>query len=227
MRNLIANTPRGAVSFAYEGFSEKPVALVIHGFMRRAEPLFSWADRLPGYSVCFARLPGHMADHIDGGLPAWIDAFTSAIRGFPKLPELVIGESLGAVVALGLPVPNIVAVEPFITTGKLWAVHANVHEVIARSNPLWPVYVEMFVNREYSSLLQTLTSRTLVLAGDEPMMPRRPCEYAPSILDDEDFARFASHPMIEARRVPGGHDLLLRSADACLAQLQPFLPTTR
>ena len=215
MRNLVVETSRGTVVFRYGGWSEKPIAVMFHGFLRSADDLAAWSERLPDHNLLFAVLPWHNAPDVEGGLPGYVDAFAEAFRGFPSAADLVVGESLGALIALGTPGRRVVAVDPFLTTAKLWPVHVMVRDRRKANPQAARSYEAIFDRKDHRFILDRIRSPTLVIGGDEPLMPPRFMPAPPSLLDEEDFAAFAAHPLVTALRISGGHALLHQAPDLC------------
>src|SRR5581483_6191681 len=101
-----------------------PRALLIHGFMRRADLLTHWREEIPGLG--FLHLPGHSAtrEFAETSMPAWVQGFREALALFPE-PPLILAESLGAVLAMALPSRALVAVEPLLGMDQLWPLRRN------------------------------------------------------------------------------------------------------
>ena len=123
--------------------TSSPSVVLIHGFGRRANQLFGWRDRIPGLG--FIHLPGHSgpADLDEISLEAWTEGFTEFMSVFPK-PPLVIAESLGAVIAMRIPTAALIAVEPLLSTDKLWPVHHAIRNARTRGQPLDDGFETMF-----------------------------------------------------------------------------------
>ncbi len=93
-------TSRGALCFATprdpDG-SNLPMVFMLHGALRRAEHLVSWAPVLMGdFDVLMCDLPGHGTDRAEGEptSDAYANRLYEAIKFF-KRPAVVLGESLG------------------------------------------------------------------------------------------------------------------------------------
>lgn len=220
MRKLVVETGLGEVAFRYEegAFSRPPVAVLFHGFGRDAESLDPWRQRLP-FEIIAARLPGHKAPEMTPSLDLWAEAFRQALSAFPTRPALVIGESLGAVIALSMGLPCVV-IEPFLSTAKLWPVRASLKLGRARGlNHPDELVDGLFDDKDYSWVLPKITAPALVVGGDVPLGVPRSLMKAPSLLDDEDFETFSRHPLVETRRVAGNHLLMVENAEACLGAI--------
>jgi hypothetical protein len=216
MRSLHVDTPHGQVAFLYEGWSEKPLAVLFHGFGQTAEHLYPWAARLPDHNLVFACLPGHAgAPQLDGGLREHIAAFRSAVSAFPTPPDLIIGESLGSLIAITIKARLAVAIDPFLSTAKLWPLHVLMRQGGHGTDRLRDLYKILFDDRDYRFVLRLIVSRALVIGGSDPLMPPRDFLTSPSLLDDADFDEFASHPLVQAVRINGGHALLDDAPEEC------------
>jgi pimeloyl-ACP methyl ester carboxylesterase len=218
MQTYVFETSRGPVAMVADG--PRPDTLLIHGFRRSPAHLREWARRIPGAGL--VALPGH------GGTPelaevsveAWIAAWREA------LPQIgadltLIGESLGAMVAMSLPARITVAVEPLLSVDDIWPQHEVMRRAKARGVDIGPAYEALF-DRSYDWVLDRISAPTLVIGGDMPLLPQRPLPTAPSLLTDDDFARYAGHPLVEAHRIPGGHTLLDENPGDVVRLLRSF-----
>ncbi|MCW2905178.1 MAG: alpha/beta hydrolase [Phenylobacterium sp.] len=219
MTSYVIDTSRGRVVFLAE--TPRPATLIIHGFKRAPGNLAWWRDKVPNPG--FVTLPGHgrAAELDEVSVEAWIDAWRQALSHF-ETPPTIVAESLGAIVAMCLPARAVVAVEPLLTVDHLWPQHRVIRNARARGIDIGPAYEALF-NRPYDWVLNRITAPTLVIAGDLPLLPERQCPVAPSLLTDEDFARYADHPLVEAHRIRGGHTLMDENPDGVLALAGPFL----
>lgn len=212
-------TRRGKV--AYVAWTPRPRMLLIHGFRRSMRKRAAWADRFPGLG--FMSLPDHSGSPglDETSVEAWIEAWRDAFRTLDLNPVLI-GESLGAVVAMGLPSRATVAVEPLLSVDDIWPQHEAMAAAVARGAQVSPAEVALF-DRPFDWILDRISAPTLVIAAEDPLMPRRPVERPPSLLSDADFARYAAHPRVEAHRIPGGHNLLDENPDGVVGLARPFL----
>jgi len=199
-----------------------PRVLLIHGFKRRAEQLLPWRDRIP--DLGFVHLPGH------SGAPAFAEVSVAAwIRGLAEMiavafpqPPPIIAESLGAIVAMSLPARALIAVEPLLSIDRLWPLHRTIRAARARGMEIEPAMEALF-DKPFGWALERISAPTLVLAGTEPLLPERETPREPSLLTDEDLAAYARHPLVEARRVAGGHTLMDHSRDGVMAASREFM----
>lgn len=219
MQHFVVTTARGKVVFTSE--TRTPDILLIGGFKRQLRHLLRWYGRLPGLGVI--TLPGmDVSPELDElSVAAWAEAWREALRVLPS-PPVVIGESLGAMVAMCLPARAVVAVEPLLSVDQLWPQHQFIRVARARGLDI-PVAHEALFEQSYDWVLDRIAAPTLVIAGDMPLLPERRTPVAPSLLSDADFARYAAHPLVEAHRIAGGHTLLDENPQGVLALATPFL----
>lgn len=201
--------------------TRSPSVLLIHGFGRNATQLFGWRDRIPGLG--FVHLPGHSgpATLDEVSVEAWTEGFTEFMSIFPH-PPLVIAESLGAVIAMRIPKAALIAIDPLLSTDQLWPIHQLLRNARARGDASIGAFDTMF-RESFATGLDQIRAPTLVLAGNVPLMPPRHLATAPSVLTDADFAAYAAHPLVEARRIPGGHVLLDENPDGVMAAASDFM----
>ena len=218
-RNFFVDTSVGRAGYA--AVHPHPRVLILHGFYRSAYHLLAWRSRIP--DLGFLHLPGHSGAPTlrDVSLETWIRGFGELVATFPEPPALI-AESLGAIVAMGLPSRAVIAVEPPLSVDQLWPLHQTLARARARGMAIDPALEALFAH-PFHWILERITAPTLVLAGDEPLLPPRPTPREPSLLVEADFAAYAGHPLVEARRIPGGHALLDHSADEVMAAAGPFM----
>jgi pimeloyl-ACP methyl ester carboxylesterase len=212
-------TARGRVVFSAQ--TATPRVLMIHGFKRQANQLAPWRERIP--DLGFVHLPGHSGApaFAEVSLEAWIAGLREMIAAFPE-PPLIMAESLGAIVAMSLPGRALIAVEPLLSTDRLWPLHRTIRNARARGIAIEPEMVALF-DRPFTWTLERIAAPTLVLAGSEPLLPERDTSHEPSLLTDEDFAAYARHPLVEAHRIAGGHTLLDHNRDGVMAASRAFM----
>ncbi len=219
MKNFRVETPHGSVVFSAD--SPNPRVLAIHGFLRQADQLLPWRERIPGLG--FVHLPGHSnaPDLSEVSVPAWAASLDAMMDVFEQ-PPLLIAESLGAVIAMHLRSRALIAVEPLLSTHSLWPLHRAIRRLRAQGVEVRADHEALF-GRPFTDVLTRIRAPTLVLAGMEPLLPPRPVEGAPSLLSDEDFAAYAGHRLVEARRIPGGHALLDESPGQVIEAAAGFM----
>jgi hypothetical protein len=219
LRNYVTETDEGRAVFTAE--TATPRVLILHGFKRSASQLLPWRERIP--DLGFVHLPGHggAPEFREVSLESWTRGLRQMLATLPE-PPLLIAESLGALVALGLPSRAVIAVEPPLSVDQLWPLHQTIRNARARGVVIDPALEAMF-ERPFHWVLDRISSPTLVLAGLEPLLPPRPTPHEPSLLNDDDFAAYAAHPRVEAHRIPGGHTLLDHSRDEVMAASADFM----
>lgn len=220
MKNYTVITDEGTLVFTAR--TRDPAVLMFHGFMREANHVLHWRDLIE--DIGFVHLPGHnfAPAFAETSLDAWIRGVAQMMTIFSR-PPLIIAESLGAVIAMSIPARAVIAVDPPLSVDQLWPVHRAIRQARRRGTEIAPELEAMF-DKPFNWALDHLATPTLVLAGTEPLLPeRRIIGRTPSILTDEDFAAYAAHPMVEAMRIEGGHDLLVSDPAGVLTAAAPFM----
>jgi hypothetical protein len=219
LKTFYIDTRHGRVLYAAE--TMRPRVLLFHGVRRVTPQLEPWRARIPDLGL--VSLPGHgrAPPFAEVTLEAWIAGFTEMLAHWEE-PPLLIAESLGAMVAMCLPGKALIAVEPLLSTHQLWPLRRTIRS--ARASGLgFSEDLEALFARPFHWALARLQPPTLVLAGQEPLMPERAVFPTPSLLSDEDFQAYAAHPRVEAAiRIPGGHTLMDFSQDAIMAVSADF-----
>lgn len=219
LQSYRVETPLGPVF--YKGETSAPKVLMIHGFMREPLGLYAWRERIPG--VGFVHLPGcgGATDLTEVSLQAWIASLDAMMARFPT-PPLLIGESLGAVIAMSVRSRAVIAIEPLLSIHKLWPIHATLRQFRTRGVVI-PTGHDRLFDDPLHWVLERIRSPTMVIAGDEPLLPPRDMDEAPSLLSDEDFATYAAHPLVQAQRISGGHNLLDHHPDGVMTSTEAFM----
>lgn len=202
----------------------------IPGFSRLAGLLAGWQARLPGAQVRYVNIPGQGREP-----PLENPSVEHIAERFMALipPEaVVVGESLGGLVALKMAAHGYraIAVDPPLSTAKLWVLHSLLPNVVARNAENAPWFADMvdaiFGVRQdepvrsmnYWPLLDEVTAPVHVIAASEPLWPRRTItlvpENTPSVLDEVDAYNLARHPNVRFRLLPGPHTLLTEAVEA-------------
>jgi len=231
--------------------ARRPVLLMIHGALRDSSVLFDWIQLCDSEcDVVFVDLPGH------GRSPAianvTIESFAenvgdavTAVLG--NRAVVVVGESLGGLVALAMSVLDIksiqgvVAADPPMTMAKLWHVRNAISSAVA-SNPDNQFWQSLAINifgvgadgksheRIYYDLVQQAHVPVLILTGDVPLFPVRNVNAVPCLLDDVDryvLRRFAGDS-VQIEVVPGcGHVLLVDAKEKCRSIIGKFCDALR
>jgi pimeloyl-ACP methyl ester carboxylesterase len=168
-------------------------------------------------------LPGHSdaPDFAETSLACWIRGYREMLAVFPA-PPLIIAESLGAVIAMALPARAVIAVEPPLSTERLWSARLAIQMRRAEGLEISAELAAMF-DQSFHWVLDQIQAPTLVLAGMETELSSPSLAAPPSVLTDEDFAAYAAHPLVEAHRVAGGHALLRQNPEGVMAAASGFM----
>jgi len=224
----------------------RPVLLMIHGALRESSVLFDWIPLLdPEFDVVFVDLPGHgrsppIANVTIEEFAANVADVVTAALGDRAV--VVIGESLGGLVALamgGLPIASIqgiIAADPPMTMAKLWHVRNAMSSIVA-SNPADHFWRSLATNvfgvdsdgktheRIYYGLVDQLRVPVLFLTGDVPLFPVRNVNAVPCLFDDVDLyvVRRIAGDIVQYERVAGcGHVLLVDAKELCRSIVGKF-----
>lgn len=209
MRSYFVETRHGAVVLAAEPAlmsRRSPITLLIHGAFRAPDNMVPISKRLG--DVVFASLPGHRGapELRDSTLGAWTEAFSEATATLSR-PVVILGESLGGLVALGMKTeaPR-VALDPFLRTGH----QAELSQAVARARTAgrFRGAADILSDGADFSHLAPASDRSRILAGSWPG----------SLMDAADEAAFG-----RVERVPGGHCLVEDNPDACICAVRDLL----
>jgi pimeloyl-ACP methyl ester carboxylesterase len=218
VKPIVQETPLGPIWFRGVD-AGRPVLLVITGAFAEETVLGRLANVFPATDVLRAHLPGnHCPPLTELSLRAFIEAFDHAIRRqVGARPLSIVGLSTGGLVALAQRQANLrrlVAVEPFLRTRHLWPFQEMLHDGRATAEHE-PFFREIFgvtrggiEERDYTFVLDGLETPAQVLLGGTPLLPRRPTEQLPSLVDDASRAILAAHPAVRIEPVPeAGHNV--------------------
>lgn len=224
-----------------EADPNRPLVVFIHGVFRHGGMLASWPFRLKHLAqVLIVDLPGH--GHSLSTIQPSIDNMTQAIgRALSSIAAgrrvILVGESLGGLIVLGLQeecprcdIRSVIALDPPMSTAKLWSVHTNLAQLPKHKNPSsfdYQLIYQLFGlnfedksrvdERIYYPILDKLTCPTFILTGDVPLFPPRPGNFSPCLFDAVDqyiLRRF--YPAMRCEVLSGaGHLLLGDRPDAC------------
>lgn len=203
LRHTSISTRLGQVWITARNLQPGPAVFLVHGAMQSAEAISHMLDLVP--NCVLGHLPGHGVNHLnDGTLDGWSKAFAvAASTYFGKRPVVLAGESLGALVCLGmgrfqLPAfQAVVAFEPPLTPS--WPVRRA-----ALAEPMATI-----LNQHYGDLLAACLLPVTIVAGRVPLEPEREMSRTPSLISQ--LERSKLKPLI----VDGGHQLLSENSDAC------------
>jgi pimeloyl-ACP methyl ester carboxylesterase len=202
----------------------KPVVLAIGGSFSPTEDL----KNLPGAvgilaDVCIMRLPGAGSPPLRSLAIADVTLAVAELieSTFPRRPVVLLGVSIGAVVALGVRAANIarvVAIEPPLVTGGLWPVVAPLREALGKSHDrlahdmafqAYGIGVQKIEDRNYLGVLQGLRAPTDVVLGEAPLEPERPVDRFPSLVGDPLRRELGRNPRVRLHVAPGaGHNVV-------------------
>jgi pimeloyl-ACP methyl ester carboxylesterase len=226
------------------------VAVLVHGMMGESRQFWQVGPALAerGYHVLAVDLPGHGLSPActAGGLPAFAAALVDSV---PQAPELVIGHSLGAIVAAnGLaalrPERAVYVDVPFLP-GSVDAVpspealrehfeHGRSDRTVARlreTRPWWSDE-DRCVEAEAARLFDVATAVSLECDPATPLLLAPPDAAVPSLVVRADPSAFVSPQRaeqlrelgFEVRSVPGaGHSVWYGHFDAFLAALDGWV----
>lgn len=208
MRHTAVTTRIGEVWLSYDCLPDGPAVLLIHGAMRAANDLFDFGQRIK--NCVYGHLPGHSVPNLtEMSVDAWSKAFAvAAAEFFQERPVLVVGESLGGLVAIGI------ARFPI----------ARIHHVVAIDPPLspmpWPLAtaaltpsIRSLFEHDHWPLLEAARIPVTIVAGSEDLGQQRDADRSPSLMSDIDKRRASIMSTLHV--IPGGHLLLQENPDAC------------
>lgn len=206
---------------AFDG--DKPILLTILGAFNIET---RWPDymapRVPEAAVLAGQLPGnHCPPPLTHSVGAYAAAYSHVLAGLQR-PAVVLGCSVGALVAMAMRAPNLrglVLLEPPLRTGKLWPLVEDFRIRIAQ-NPDDPAVVDFIFNvfgisaqghedRDYTGLLDRISIPTEVLFGEERLFPERPITRLPSLVDEPERTLFRRQARVKTWLAPEvGHNLV-------------------
>ena len=209
----------------------RPVVLVILGAFEKEGAFNRLGMLMPEHDVLIAHLPGNHCPWLDDmRLPALTAAFQQAIQAVVgDAPVLLAGVSTGALVALGMKLPNVrrlLLVEPPVRPTRAWPLRAFQDQGPAERfrlvGPLFGVYPDRIEARDYGHLLASLDRPAHVLMGDCPS--EQPHDFdggLPSLVDSVTRADLAAHRFVTCAHVNGvGHNIPGRAAQRVLDALR-------
>ncbi|THD79260.1 MAG: alpha/beta hydrolase [Phenylobacterium sp.] len=204
----------------------KPLVLMITGAMAPADV---WAGEFDELDYLRVHLPGnHCPPLAETSIAAFARSIDQALAmNFSGRPVFVAGISMGALVGLAMRSPELrgaLLIEPPLRTRHLWSVQRMPMEAGLTEQDLLLLKNVLGVSkagsepRDYTHLLAGLRVRTTVVVGSEPLLPKRKVARVPSVVDDDDRALLAAHPLVRIVLVEGaGHAV----------HAEGFVPVTR
>ncbi|HEV7385056.1 MAG TPA: alpha/beta fold hydrolase [Phenylobacterium sp.] len=215
------------------GASAKPVVLVIGGSFSPAEDLKTLPDAVGILAdTCIMRLPGAGAPPLTSLAIADVALAVGELVEsiFPRRPVVLLGVSIGAVVALGVRAANIarvVAIEPPLVTGGLWPIVAPLREALGKTHDrlvhdmafqTFGVAAQEVETRNYLAVLRGLCAPADVVLGETPLEPERPVGRFPSLVGAAERRELARNPRIRLHVAPGaGHNVIAQAPRFVLA----------
>lgn len=200
--------------------------VMLHGFGRPSHLLAHWKALLPG-PVEILDLPCH------GGAPPIPDPTIANLveHVAARIPAgaLVIGESLGGVIALGLAARGwpAMAFDPVMSTAKLWPLQLFFKQARERGEDFsayQPMLSAVFgiaadgalEERNYWPLLDQIEGPVDIVAGSVPLWNEGvPLAQSRCVLDEIDVYHLGRRPNVRLHRIEGPHTLLTDSVEAC------------
>lgn len=216
--------------------SGRPVLVTVTGAFATADTMSKMQGVVGGACDCFLmHLPGNHTPALrEASVAAYAQALQAVIgEAFPDRSVVLVGVSIGALVALAVRAPQVrrvVAVEPPLATGKLWPMLGPLAQKIAAAPDdadlrdfaagVFGVTTEGFRDRRYFDLFDGLDVPVDVVAGDRPLMPERPCDTYPSFVDEPERDFLRGLPNVLLHVAPGaGHNVPFQSPMALKAVL--------
>ena len=218
--------------------SDKPLVFCVAGsFAILHGPLFQLAPLLaPHVDVITGHLPGnHCPSLAQTSVGMYSAAYSHVLNtAFAHRKVMACGASIGALVTLGLRSPTVragLAVEPVLTTAKLWPMHPfrkgklaaapegdNLRDFIPNVFGVTPTGIE---DRDYRPVLQNITVPTCMLVGDQPLYPERTVQKLPSLVDEPERELLSGLPRVSYAIAPhAGHNVLQESSEVFVAKLR-------
>ncbi len=201
--------------------SAKPVILAITGAWAGADDMTALQGVVgPAWDACVMRLPGNgVPDLAETSIAAWARAAGEAIdRTFAGRTVVLLGVSIGALVALGVRSPQVrrvLALEPPLVMDKLWPMIDAMRARLVQAPRDRPLIENIFgvteaglLGRTYFDLFEDLPTPVEVVVGDQPLEPRRAVERYPSFVDQPERAWLARQSGVTLHVAPGaGHNI--------------------
>lgn len=213
MKTIDFETSLGVVPVTGIDFGgDRPAVLLITGAYAPKEYFETLPLLVPAF-IC--HLPGnHSPSLAETSITGFATAFDEVSLKLQR-SILALGVSTGALVAMAMATPKfIIAVEPFLSTAKLWPLLPGLQAGVGTKqhgaflNNIFGLSSAGLVDRSYQHIVDRLTISTEIVAGDSPLFPERHIDALPSLLDEEDRAYLRSKPVITFTEAPqSGHDV--------------------
>lgn len=203
LRHTSVSTRLGQVWLTSQSLEPGPAVFLVHGAMQSADAIKHMIDLVP--NCVLGHLPGHGVSTLnDDTIDGWSKAFAvAASTYFGDRPVILAGESLGALVCLGMgrfQLPSfrsVVAFEPPLTPS--WPIKRA-----ALSEPM-----ASMLKKFYGDLLAACTLPVTIVAGRVPLEPERELRRTPSLISQSE--KETLQPLL----IDGGHQLLSENPRAC------------
>jgi hypothetical protein len=211
--------------------SDRPVLLAIASSFMNLRAL----DRMPGLladacQVVLAELPSSSIPMVPD-LSAWrvAAAFSQLIgSAFRGRPVVALGFGDAALIAVSIRTPEVVrvvALDPPVRSEKAWPLRSALEARLAAASPALKRFLadihgvgEAAAPRDHRRMFQTSQAPVDMLVGEAPLMPERPTDRLPSLVDEEDRAWLRTNAPVDLRVVSGaGHDLARDAGGMVLA----------
>lgn len=186
----------------------------IPGAMRSGAHLAHWRTLLAGHQVGFAGFPA-----------ASVSACVDVLAGRIPRDALVVGESVGGLVALGLAGRGFraIAFDPPLTTAKQWTASYALRTAASAGRVSEAFLAEVFglmpngavEERIYYPLLDKLTGPVDIVTGSVPLWPCTGIPGRQCMIDGTDRYVLKSYPLVRLHEIEGPHALLDESREAC------------
>ncbi len=216
----------------------KPLVLFINGAFAIERPRsFELQDLMPEAAVLAAHLPGnHCPSWGSHTIETYAAGYSAALDQIGK-PAVVIGGSIGALVALSITsllARGLVLIEPPLVTEKLWCLLPSLRKMLLKAPAdedlrafIWNMFGvnETTVDpRDYRPLVQQLTRPSRAMFGEAALMPQRNFTELPSLVDAPERELLAQHPLVKARVVPVvGHNVPGRGMEFVRTEVRELL----
>lgn len=224
LRTVDVETSLGVIPVTGTFSGRKLAALAITGAFADAEQLERHPQTVgPEFDGYVAHLPGWITPPLaQTSIPAFAQAFDEVVETLG--PTVVVGVSAGALVALAMRSPlvrGVVAVEPPLSTAKLWPIIPLFRSMLggpqdAFIRNVFGITETTVEERGYGSLLEGVRAPLEVVVGSEPLLPPRPVERPPSVVDQPERELLARHGKLSVV-VPAGHTVQTQAGKAMLS----------
>jgi pimeloyl-ACP methyl ester carboxylesterase len=199
------------------GRAGDPLVFVVRGAQPELTQLECLQGELP--HVALVHLPGmHTPFFARNSVADFSRAFDEVLTALACRDCVVLGVSIGGVVALGMRHPSIrhfVLLDTPLTTSGLWPLDRAFRGPAERLSVARQWLFDLFgyspggwENRDYTGLLRDLTAPADLLVGGVPLGEPRPIGATPSLVSAADRATYRAHPLVQVEVVPGvGHNI--------------------